>query len=491
MSSLHFLPDRPARRQDILKGPLLPLVAILGLGMGTILGYLVVNGLWPVALGLIFALPGFVILHRYPFAAIIFWLLLAPFVVVSDGGMARRAYWVIHRALPPATIGIVVLSSWLRIHPRRLPRLGAVEGAMLAYLVASVLSIVYLNPDVKATTILFYDRVFVPMCLYLLVRLINPTENDLRRLLPILAFILITQSVIGLLSWFMPQVLPSYWLDRVGTRTIGSLGTYSVFTSTLAFCALLLFHSAFALKLTRRRILVHLLLVLLAGFMIFFSFSRGSWLAGFLVFLGLFWIYPKALIRLVFATALVMLVVLGSGALDDYLAFASERLYSEQSTESALSRLPVYYASYRMFETKPLFGWGYGNFDRYDREFQQRVGDLYTPDKDHTSHNLYLSLLAEQGFVGFFLFLVPLLWWFAATIKTWPAIPVHGFWSRKLVFVLWLVLLFHFVVNNFSHMRIVFGLGMWWLTLGLIAAVISRYLAAEPQRLAASGSDRE
>ena len=479
MSALRLFSALPGRSkaivEDALENFLLPLVLVLGLGLGGVLAYLVANGLWPVALGLLFALPAFVLVHRYPFAAILIWLVLAQFVVVSGGGPLRRVYWVIHRAMPPATIAIILLSSWLRIHPRRLPRLGLVEGAIIGYVVVSEISIIYLNPSVQATTILLYDRVIVPVSLYFLVRLLNPDEKDVKRLLPVVAFILLAQSIIGLLSWVMPQVLPSFWLDRAGSRTTGSLDDYSVFTSVLAFCLLLLFHRARTLEHNRKLSLLYMVLVLLGGFMIFFSFSRGSWLAGAVIFFGLFWVYPKAIIRVAFVTALLATLLLGSGVLDNYLAFAGERLYSEQSTESALSRLPVYYASFRMFETKPVFGWGYDNFDRYDRQFQQRVGDLYAPDKDHASHNLYLTLISEQGLVGLLLYLGPAIWWLLVTIRVWPIMPASGFWSRKLVFVLWLALLFHVVVNNFSNMRIVYGLGMWWLTLGLIATIVSRY----------------
>ncbi len=34
-----------------------------------------------------------------------------------------------------------------------------------------------------------------------------------------------------------------------------------------------------------------------------------------------------------------------------------------------------------MFQARPLFGWGYGNFDRYDREFQGRAADLVNSGK--------------------------------------------------------------------------------------------------------------
>ena len=43
--------------------------------------------------------------------------------------------------------------------------------------------------------------------------------------------------------------------------------------------------------------------------------------------------------------------------------------------------------------------------------------------------------------------------------------------SRRFLILLWLVIAAHIVVNNFSNMRSTFGLGMWWITLGLIAVL--------------------
>jgi hypothetical protein len=50
----------------------------------------------------------------------------------------------------------------------------------------------------------------------------------------------------------------------------------------------------------------------------------------------------------------------------------------------------------------------------------------------------------------------------------------EGFANRKLLALLWLALLAHLVVNNFSNMRVEFGLGLWWLTLGLVGSLEAR-----------------
>jgi O-antigen ligase len=149
-----------------------------------------------------------------------------------------------------------------------------------------------------------------------------------------------------------------------------------------------------------------------------------------------------------------------------------ERLYSTEAERSAVSRLAVYYASYQMFQDKPLFGWGYNNFNLYDRQYQWRFPGYPANAKDQSSHNLYLTILAEQGISGLLLFVFPLFWWLSLSIKRYRRVPKRGFWSQKFLIMLWLVLLSHIVVNNFSNMQVVMGLGMWWLVLGLVANLI-------------------
>lgn len=481
MASILYPDAKFMSNQDKLTIPTVLILGLLGVGLSAICAQFAVMGLWPLGVGLILALPGAILLHKYPLAGLMLWLLLTPFVVATNGGGARKVYWVVHRFLPVITLGVIVLMPMLKMHARKLPKLGWAELAMFGYLLCSVISVIYLNNDPLATAYHLYERVAMPMCLYLIVRLTAPTEQDLRRLLPIFIFILLSQSAIGILSWVAPQVLPDPWLNRVGLRTTGSLRAYSVFSTTVIFAGLYILHSGMMQE--RRWIRIGaVLLFFLMGFMVFLSYSRGSWLAGMVVFLGVIYLYPQILGRMVMMLVPLGLVIglVGSmlasaDMLNEHVEYASNRFYSDQSEESALSRLPVYYASYRMFMAKPAFGWGYGNFDRYDRQFQDRVLGLVSPEKDHASHNLYLTVLAEQGAVGFFLFMFPLWLWWKRTIIVLPDLPTDTFKGRQLVIVFWLVLVSHVIVNNFSNMRVVFGLGLWWLALGFIASIVDPY----------------
>jgi O-antigen ligase len=296
----------------------------------------------------------------------------------------------------------------------------------------------------------------------------------LRLLLPVALFILISQTAIGVLSWLAPDLLPSAWLGLAGARTTGSLRHAHVFGTTLLFCGMLAFHSA--LSVPRRAGVRYALigLFLLAVVMNFFTLSRASWLASCVVVLGLLLVYPRTLRRLAIIAVPIIALVLASGLATGAGQLALDRLQSDESERAALTRLPVAVAAIRMFKEKPLVGWGYENFDRFDRQFQSTVGGFY-PDKDDASHNDYLNLLAEQGLIGLTLFLGPVVWWLALTRSAIANMPRIGFVSHRLLIILWLVIASLFIVGQFATIRNEFSSGLWWVTLGLIGSLVDRF----------------
>jgi hypothetical protein len=271
-------------------------VVLGGLILGVAAAYLVVDGDWQIAVSLIFALPGLVILLKYPFFAVIIWLLLEPFLLHTNTDAERRLYWIIHRALPVLTLAIILLSAALRINQRKLPKLGLPELFMLGYVIHGLLSIALLNNDPLQTTYRLYDQVFSPMCIYLIVRLSAPDLKQFYWLILTAFFISFSQSMIGILSWFVPQTLPSDWLSKAGSRTTGSLVNTSIFSTTLIFSGLLVLQAAFY---TRSEIIRKVLFgaFLLSLYSIFITFSRAAWFAGTLVLVGLISLYPRFFLK--------------------------------------------------------------------------------------------------------------------------------------------------------------------------------------------------
>ena len=239
----------------------------------------------------------------------------------------------------------------------------------------------------------------------------------------------------------------------------------------MIFAGALLLHAAWHTSRTHAVRIALFAGAAVAALMVFMTFSRASWIAGLAVLVGLTMLYRGLLSRMLIVVVPVAALVVSFGFADWGLDYADQRFLSPDSEESALSRLPVVYASVKMFEERPIWGFGYGNFDLFDRQYQEAIPGLVVPEKDHASHNLYLTLLAEQGLIGFLAYVGPALWWLLKARPAARRLPRSGIRSRQLLFVLWLGLLSHVVVNNFSNMRVTFGLGTWWLALGFIAVL--------------------
>ena len=448
---------------------------LLGLSLGMIVAFLIVDAPWPFSVAVALMVPLLVLFLRYPFAAVIIWILVFPFFANGASAADRYLHWVLHRGMIPAALGTVILSNWLGARKREPVPRGLAAIAMLIFLGLVLASALLSARSLRSPLYKIFDRIFVPFCTYWLVTLTAPKKKDLKILLWAALVIVVSQSVIGLLAWFAPQVLPSKWLGLAGERTVGTLRNVAVYTSTLIFFSLLLFQYGINCKVRWRRLAL-LLVFGLALFCVFFSFSRGSWLGCSLVLVGLAFLYPKVVLRLTIGLALLVYVLSGS-VLAEHVTWGWERLTGDASRSTAESRMITNNASLRMIEAKPVWGWGYGNYDLYDRQFQTRVADIAVAH-DGTSHNTYLTIVAENGLVAFFFYILPVGWWFVLSIKVWRRLPRDGFWSRQLLAMLWFSLAHIFIVSSFMDMvrNHPFGTTVCWMALGFVANLVYPYL---------------
>ncbi|MFC2023139.1 O-antigen ligase family protein [Chloroflexota bacterium] len=455
---------------------------------------MIANGAVYASVLLVSAGPAVLILIRYPILAVMIWLLLFPYFLSSSMAGVATMHWVLHRALIPVTLGFVVISGWLGIGRRESVRPGPAEWSMLAFLTVSLVSIFLWSQQPVRSTSNLYDRVFVPFCAYWLLRLTVRGMKDLERFLGVVLITLVAQVSISLSSWFAPQVLPPAYQFTAWSqgRTVGTLRTAEVFSSTVVFLALLLYHYALSCGAGwRRRLLVALFS--LTVFAVFLSFSRSSWVGVAAVLAGLLLIYPKTTSRLILVLVLLAVIVGGSFMADEF-AWAYERLTSELAQRSVGGRVIVNNAMIEMAKERPFFGWGYNRYRYYISQYKVPVGEISVVGRWHiTSHNSYLTIMAELGVPALLIYLLPAGWWLFKSLQARKWLPGEGFWSWRLVAVLWLALLHMFIEGNsvdmMSHNP--FGTTLWWMALGLIATVVGPRPSVErPSPMKPSGTNQ-
>ncbi|MDD5369347.1 MAG: O-antigen ligase family protein, partial [Anaerolineaceae bacterium] len=418
-----------------------------------------------------------IILPDHPFYGVILWLLVMPFVSVLP--YSSMVYWVIYRGLPPLLLGLVVLSRILKPHELPRMRLGPPELALgiLVFLIPG--SILLFQTDPNLALIRFADRMILPFCMYSAIRLMAPREREFTHLQWLALFIAISQSIIGFLSWSAPQVLPHAWQYLQGYRTTGSLRDADLYATLLTFSATLLIHAA----VNHKSGLIRLFFFLAAGLcaiFVFLSLERAAWLGGVFVIVGLIYLYPKTMFRLLI-TGSIIVAGLGTGVLSTHFAKSISRF---NESDPINDRIVVFDAMYLMFQAKPVLGWGYETLDQSIQHYYRRVGEASITTRLVTSHNTYMTILTELGIVGFTLYMFPTIWWFIFSIRVWRRMGKKGRLSRSLLGILWLGMLFNFTVSNFMDMRwFEIGITLWWLTLGLIANLVYPYLRVRNIRL--------
>lgn len=452
----------------------LPVLAGFVLAAGS--AYLLIHHNWAGLIG-VALIPALAALAAYPFLSVLAWLALAPFFVNAFDLSSRYLFWTLHRALIPAALAIALLRLFTGRRNARPLRVGWVDLAGLAFIVLAVLNILLLAEEPLVQLVRYYDRFFIPLMIFWLMRLLAPGERELRWLLWAAVFIILSQGAIGLLSWFAPGMLPPAWLNRVGQRTVGSFANPAVYTSTLLFCILLLFAAAEKGRTILGR-MGALFLVIAGFFLVFFSFSRGSWLGGLAVCIGLLFVYPRTLIKMMLAGGLISIVLLSLPAFSGFVTFAEERLLNETTAES---RLISNNATLRMIEAKPLQGWGFGNHEKYDDTFRTSVFGLSARGAQ-SSHNTYLLMAAELGIPALLIYFMPVAILLALSVQRYRRLPAAGWMGRSMLFMLWLLLLDHFILANFTDLvqSNFYSTAIWWLALGWIANILDSTRVSRP-----------
>jgi O-antigen ligase len=141
---------------------------------------------------------------------------------------------------------------------------------------------------------------------------------------------------------------------------------------------------------------------------IFFTLTRGPILAALIVVAamiavrrsGVRWIWAG--VAILTAVAIVM----------SWGAISSTSVYKNRVTQrsNVEGRLLIDSWSIKLFERRPITGYGYGSFDAVKNAAQLSPGNLpLASGIDYTSHNTFLTILVELGALGLLLLAFPWL----------------------------------------------------------------------------------
>lgn len=403
-----------------------------------------------------------------------------------DGGQA----WVGAAAWALA----VIYLGWRGLARRAaLPRTG-LEVVLLAGLLALCLSLAF-SPDPRmgleqASASVGYVLLFV--------LLVDGFETGLSRSGAVYG-LLLAGGLAAALAALETYAWYADWWRQAGSvaqmppypyRLVSVLGHpnfYMAFVNLLAPLALVIFLGG------RRRALRVLAALWLAFYLVSvpFSSSRGGWLgmAAWVGVLGLLWVTDGGRWRRGLAwlnrykaagwAGLGGLLVLGLLALlRFYLAFAA---HPSHGSDLFGGRSQLWGAALRIWQSSPLTGAGVG---RYLYEYLRVSPDFPPGFWSFHAHNLYLTVLAEQGLLGFAAFMALVIWGGVHLLRWYRGSPPESrLWSAAFVAGL-ASLAVHSIFDDFTAVLPVMILAAWLAALlraqGLRSEVPARRMPMAP-----------
>jgi len=124
-------------------------------------------------------------------------------------------------------------------------------------------------------------------------------------------------------------------------------------------------------------------LIFFVSFMIIGLYSKGSISKRHLIIFGL-----------------CLLLIYFSGIFSKF-SYESSTLFTRR-TSTVDDRLNIMAVTLRMFSDKPILGFGYGNYEKYNDKYFVKMKDIELRGEGEGNHNTILGLLAEIGIVGTF-----------------------------------------------------------------------------------------
>ncbi|MDC0253356.1 O-antigen ligase family protein [Bacteriovoracales bacterium] len=295
---------------------------------------------------------------------------------------------------------------------------------LLAFILAAALSIILnWNSIGQPLKLLFKIKYFIISLLAIpcYSYFYKQDESRNKPRLPLLLKILFISTtlatcsgIIGLYSGFNPLKFTKACSMERNCGMSGMLMTYSY--SISIFCSIIFgwiinFKSN---KYTTRKNLIIVFVINFVG--LYLSYSRGAML-GFLAALpfSFFWkykyLFKSAIVFSTIFTAALAYIFINKIDIDFY------RLHTNSHNEK--SRLMIMNTAYHAFKEKPIFGFGYRNFENVAGSIKYKYGlhNIKAPRsvKKFTghAHNNYLEVLSGMGTLGFIAFTGFILGWLA------------------------------------------------------------------------------
>jgi len=231
-------------------------------------------------------------------------------------------------------------------------------------------------------------------------------------------------------------------------------------------------------RLNRRGRLLLIVASLVMAVGVYCTYTRSPWLgAGLGVFILLALTLPRSWRGLVLGSLVLSVALVGAAKWERILAFKRDEDAGVRAAAQSVEMRPILaMVAWNMFLDRPLTGCGFGQYaDRHvDYLADRSSGLLLEKARTYSQHNLFLSLLAETGLVGFALFLLLLILWTRDAWRVWRSrsAPLG---ARQIALLFFVLLANYAVIAMFHEVSLIPMVNMFFFFLAGITAGLRAY----------------
>jgi len=309
--------------------------------------------------------------------------------------------------------------------------------------------------NTPASRLLFFY--FIPLALYFVMRTVRLNSSDLKYFSLALGGVGVYLALTGVaevMGW-KSLVFPRFIMNATETEFFGrGRGPFlnpvaNGIMQTVCLCAIWMWWPLSSKR--GRLLLVGLTGILCVG--IFCTLTRSVWM-GLIASGGVFIWYPasRQMKGLLIIVATVIAVVSFPIVGERIFSFKRDKQVTVEEMENSASLRPLFViVAWKMFQDRPVFGCGFGQYAREKYPYLQDPysGEPLASTKYYMQHNVFLAYLTEMGLVGFSILTLNLIMMGAQSWSLWNQSELD-YWQR--VFgLLMIAMLLNYTLNGMFH----------------------------------------
>lgn len=316
---------------------------------------------------------------------------------------------------------------------------------LLAFVSAIIVSVLFnmeimkngWKPILKTKYFVFGFFSIIPFAYFLQKKITEKRALILLHTILLASLVAMVAGTIGKNTGFNPLLMKKVNMDR----NAGLMGMVLNFAHNLSYFMVFFTTGliAFWKRISKNQKIVYSIVLLLNVFSLYTTYTRGAILA---FIAGVICYFLKDLKK--FFKVFVVFFIVG---VIGY--FAAYKNFQRQGSND--ERFSLWQTAVSAYEEKPVFGWGYLNFEHHSLEIKHRYG-YAKPDYGGHAHNSILEVMASTGTVGLVAFISWIGFWVFELFKR------NDIWAR-----VELAILGAFFIGGMTQATISLGINLFFI----------------------------